>query len=64
MDVSHFIFSQHMNWILSFFSFFFFPFLERGEPEPMSVMSGVVVATKTLLPWRTDICCLSKVAYE
>lgn len=60
MDVSHFIFSLRINWI------FFFSFLERGGGSQSDVVCNVRVmfATKTLLPWRTDICCLSKVVNE
>lgn len=51
MDVSHFIF------MIGFFCFI------PGEGGTRAVISGnvrVEFATKTLLPWRTDICCLSK----
>lgn len=54
------IFSQHMNW-----NFFLFPFLFhswRGRSQSHVVWNvRVEFATKTLLPCRTDICCLSKV---
>lgn len=58
MDVSHFIFSLRINWI-------FFPHSWRGGSQSDVVCNvRVMFATKTLLPWRTDICCLSKVVYE
>lgn len=43
------------NWI----NFFFHSWRGRSQSDVWNVR--VEFATKTLLPWRTDICCLSKV---
>lgn len=44
---------------------FFFPHSWRGGSQSDVVCNvRVMFATKTLLPWRTDSCCLSKVVYE
>lgn len=53
MDVSHF---KHIIGVL-----FFIPGEGGGARATSSGMSGSKFATKTLLPWRTDISCLSNV---
>lgn len=64
MDVSHFIFTQHMNRIFLFF-FFFLPFLEREEPERcLSGMSGSSLPQRHYcLGERTSVA-FQKVVYE
>lgn len=52
------LYSVNINWI------FFFPHSWSGRSQSDVVWNvRVEFATKTLLPWRTDICCLSKVMY-
>lgn len=62
MDVSHFIFTRHMNWI-SFFFFFFIPG-EGGARAVLSGMSGSSLPQRHYcLGERTSVA-FQKVVYE
>lgn len=50
--------------VYALIGFFFLIPGEGGNQSDVVCNVRVMFATKTLLPWRTDICCLSKVVYE